>query len=151
MRRLILLAFSIMPLVMLSQEYLNNTTNIHGTTHELHLDGFLNEALWEEAQQFPFMEWRPDWGASDSLTTLFVTFDRDYLYVALDAKDPNPEKIIGRNLVRDGWYGDDYFAFQIDPNRTRKNAFIFSIYPTGSRYDDAIYNDNVPLGNAPST
>ncbi|WP_420401580.1 DUF5916 domain-containing protein [Flagellimonas sp.] len=151
MRRLIFLAFSIMPMVILSQDYLNSTTNIHGTTLDLHLDGFLNEALWEEAQQFPFMEWRPDWGASDSLTTLFVTFDKDYLYVAMDAKDPNPEKIIGRNLVRDGWYGDDYFAFQIDPNRTRKNAFIFSIYPTGSRYDDAIYNDNVPLGNAPST
>ncbi|WP_422349745.1 DUF5916 domain-containing protein [Flagellimonas sp.] len=151
MQRLFFLALFIAPMVMLSQDYLNNTTNIHGTNHELHLDGFLNETLWEEAQQFPFMEWRPDWGASDSLTTLFVTFDKDYLYVALDAKDPNPEMIIGRNLVRDGWYGDDYFAFQIDPNRTRKNALIFSIYPTGSRYDDAIYNDNVPLGNAPST
>ncbi|MCL6266809.1 DUF5916 domain-containing protein [Flagellimonas myxillae] len=151
MRKLIFLSLFIAPMVMLSQDYLNSITDIHGTTDELLLDGFLNEALWEEAQRFPFTEWRPDWGAPDSLTTLFVTFDKDYLYVALDAKDPNPEKIIGRNLVRDGWYGDDYFAFQIDPNRTRKNALIFSIYPTGSRYDDAIYNDNVPLGNAPST
>lgn len=151
MRRLIFLILSISPIVLSAQDYLNSTEDIHATTHKLNLDGFLNEVLWEEAQSFPFMEWRPDWGAPDSLTTLFVTFDKDYLYVALDANDPNPDKIIGRNLVRDGWYGDDYFAFQIDPNRTRKNAFIFSIYPTGSRYDDAIYNDNVPLGNAPST
>ena len=151
MRNLIFLAICIVPVVLFSQDYLNNTDNIHGTTHKLNLDGFLKEPLWKDAQSFPFMEWSPDWGSTDSLTTLFVTFDKDYLYVALDAKDPNPDKIIGRNLVRDGWYGDDYFAFQIDPNRTRKNAFIFSIYPTGSRYDDAIYNDNVPLGNAPST
>lgn len=139
------------PIMLLGQEYLNSTENIHATTKKLELDGFINEELWKEAKRFPFMEWRPDWGKNDSLSTLFVTFDDDYLYVALDAKDPNPDKIIARNLVRDGWYGDDYFAFQIDPNRTRKNAFIFSIYPTGSRYDDAIYNDNVPLGNAPST
>lgn len=151
MRRLIFLVLSIAPTVLQSQDYLNSPENIHGTTHKLNLDGFLQEDLWEEAQSFSFMEWSPDWGAPDSLTTLYVTFDKDYLYVALDAKDANPDKIIGRNLVRDGWYGDDYFAFQIDPNRTRKNAFIFSIYPTGSRYDGAIYNDNVPLGNAPST
>ncbi|MEM9648105.1 MAG: DUF5916 domain-containing protein [Bacteroidota bacterium] len=151
MRNLITLALGFIPLLLLSQEYLNTTTDIHGTTEELVLDGFLNEELWKQAQQFPFTEWRPEWGKKDSLSTLFVTFDEDYLYVGLDAKDPNPEQIIGRNLVRDGWYGDDYFAFQIDPNRTKKNALIFSIYPTGSRYDDAIYNDNVPLGNAPST
>ena len=130
-----------------AQEYLNDVETISGTDHILNLDGFLNESLWEDAKSFPFVEWRPDWGAKDTLTTIFITFDEDYLYVGLDAKDPHPEKIISRNLVRDGWYGDDYFAFQIDPNQTRKNAFIFSIYPSGSRYDDAIYNDNVPLGN----
>lgn len=134
-----------------SQEYLNNTESIHKTNEQLTLDGLLSEPLWSNAKSFPFIEWRPDWGKPDSLTTLFITFDDDYLYVALDAKDPHPEKIISRNLVRDGWYGDDYFAFQIDPNSTKKNAFVFSIYPSGSRYDDAIYNDNVPLGNAPST
>lgn len=134
-----------------SQEYLNNVESIHKTNEQLTLDGLLSEPLWSDAKSFPFIEWRPDWSKPDSLTTLFITFDNDYLYVALDAKDPHPEKIISRNLVRDGWYGDDYFAFQIDPNSTKKNAFVFSIYPSGSRYDDAIYNDNVPLGNAPST
>ncbi|WP_420603343.1 DUF5916 domain-containing protein [Flagellimonas sp.] len=151
MRFLNQILFLLVPTILFSQEYLNSIESIHGTEKQLDLDGFLNEVLWKDAQSFPFMEWQPDWGTPDSLTTLFITFDDDYLYVGLDAKDPNPDKIISRNLVRDGWYGDDYFAFQIDPNRTRKNAFIFSIYPSGSRYDDAIYNDNVPLGNAPST
>ncbi|MGW9684747.1 DUF5916 domain-containing protein [Flagellimonas sp. 2504JD1-5] len=151
MRFLNQILFLLVPTILFSQEYLNSIESIHGTKGQLHLDGFLNEPLWKDAQKFPFMEWQPDWGVADSLTTLFITFDDDYLYVGLNANDPNPDKIISRNLVRDGWYGDDYFAFQIDPNRTRKNAFIFSIYPSGSRYDDAIYNDNVPLGNAPST
>lgn len=150
MRYLAATLFLLVQTFLFSQDYLNSIENIHGTKEKLILDGFLDETLWKDAQSFPFIEWRPDWGTSDSLTTLFITFDDDFLYVGLDAKDPNPDKIISRNLVRDGWYGDDYFAFQIDPNRTRKNALIFSIYPSGSRYDDAIYNDNVPLGNAPS-
>lgn len=150
MRYLAATLFLLVQTFLFSQDYLNSIENIHGTKEKLILDGFLDEILWKDAQSFPFIEWRPDWGTVDSLTTLFITFDDDFLYVGLDAKDPNPDKIISRNLVRDGWYGDDYFAFQIDPNRTRKNALIFSIYPSGSRYDDAIYNDNVPLGNAPS-
>ncbi|UII81415.1 DUF5916 domain-containing protein [Flagellimonas sp. CMM7] len=150
MRNVIIITF-LVHTGLFSQEYLNTIESIHKTNEQLTLDGLLNETLWSGAKSFPFIEWRTDWGKPDSLTTLFITFDDDYLYVALDAKDPHPEKIISRNLVRDGWYGDDYFAFQIDPNSTKKNAFVFSIYPSGSRYDDAIYNDNVPLGNAPST
>ncbi len=149
--RNILIVFFLVHVGLFSQEYLNSIESIHKTNEQLVLDGFLNDPLWRKAKSFPFTEWRPDWGKSDSLTTLFITFNDDYLYVGLDAKDPHPEKIISRNLVRDGWYGDDYFAFQIDPNSTKKNALVFSIYPSGSRYDNAIYNDNVPLGNAPST
>nr|WP_299382434.1 DUF5916 domain-containing protein [Allomuricauda sp.] len=151
MQKFIWALMPLLPWLSFGQQYLDSTHDINATSKTLTLDGKLDEALWQDAQRFPFMEWRPSWGEQDSLTILLVTFDADYLYVGMDAKDPFPEKIIGRNLVRDGWYGDDYFAFQIDPNRTRKNAFIFSIYPTGSRYDDAIYNDNVPLGNASST
>ncbi len=134
-----------------SQDYLNHTTVIEKTSLAVTLDGVLNDPLWKSATSFPFTEWRPNWGVKDSLTTLYVTFDDNYLYVGLDAKDPNPEQIIRRNLVRDGWYGDDYFAFQIDPNRTQKNAVVFSIYPSGSRYDSAIFNDNVPLGRSAGT
>nr|WP_299343476.1 DUF5916 domain-containing protein [Allomuricauda sp.] len=141
-----LLVFS--SVLCIAQEYLNSVETIEKTNHELQFDGFLKEPLWENAKQFPFMEWRPDWGKADSLTTLYITFDDDYLYVALDAKVSSPEKIIARNLIRDGWYGDDYFAFQIDPNRTKKNAFVFSIYPTGARYDMAIANNNIPLGRS---
>lgn len=149
--RYISIVFILIHTGLFSQAYLTHTENILKTNEQLILDGVLDEPLWERAKNFPFMEWQPDWGKPDSLTILYVTFDDQYLYVGLDAKDPHPDKIISRNLVRDGWYGDDYFAFQIDPNSTKKNALIFSIYPSGSRYDDAIYNDNVPLGNAPST
>ncbi len=149
MRHLLLLSFLLLSIPhVFAQEYLKSSETIQKTNASLVLDGRLNEVLWETAKPFPFMEWRPNWGAKDSLTTLYITFDDNYLYVGLDAKDPNPEKIIGRNLIRDGWYGDDYFAFQIDPNRTQKNAFVFSIYPTGARYDMSIANNNIPLGRA---
>ncbi len=131
-----------------AQTYLDTVKRIQKTDKALVLDGFLDETLWKEAANFGFMEWRPDWGKRDSLTTFYITFDNRYLYVGLDAKDSQPNKIINRNLIRDGWYGDDFFAFQIDPNRTQKNAFVFSIYPSGARYDMAIANNNIPLGRS---
>ncbi len=121
---------------------------IKKTDKEFFLDGFLNDDIWKDATQFSFSEFNPNWGKKDSLTKMYVTFDDTYLYVGLDAKDPNPEKIINRNLIRDGWYGDDFFSFHIDPNLTKTSSLVFSIYPSGSRYDMSISNDGVPLGNS---
>lgn len=136
-----------------AQEYLETNENIYKTDKKLVLDGLLSEDLWLDAQQFQFTEFSPSWGQKDSLTTLFITFDDNFLYFGFDAKDRHPEKIVRRTLVRDAYYGDDYTTVYVDPNRTGKNAFLLSVYASGARLDHAIYNDNVPLGrssNGPS-
>ena len=126
----------------------NEKIIIKKSNKEFLLDGFLNDPIWNDATSFSFSEFSPNWGKKDSLTTMYVVFDASNIYVGLIAKEPLPEKIIDRNLIRDGWYGDDFFTFHIDPNLTKTNALVFSIYPSGSRYDMSVSNDAIPLGKS---
>ncbi|MEO1448309.1 MAG: DUF5916 domain-containing protein [Bacteroidota bacterium] len=112
------------------------------------LDGALNDSVWKLATSFPFTEFAPNWKSPDSLTRMYLSFDDRNLYVAIRALEPNPKKIVNRSLIRDRWYGDDYLSFHIDPNRSRKRGFIFSVFPAGSKIDIAVSNDAIPLGNA---
>lgn len=121
---------------------------IKKTNSNIVLDGKLTNEEWGEHQIFSFLEFTPNWNQKDSLTTMRMTFDDDFVYLGVMANEPEPVKIINRNLLRDGWYGDDFIAFGIDPNRTKKNAVVFSIYPSGSRYDMSISNDGIPLGDS---
>ena len=126
----------------------NTPIVIHKTEQTFHLDGQLNDEIWEDAQSFHFTEFNPVWGKADSLTSMYVTFDDKNLYIAFQANEPQPQKIINRSLIRDRWYGDDYVSFHIDPNLTKVSSFVFSIFPLGSRFDMAVSNDAIPLGNS---
>ncbi|GAB4248402.1 MAG: hypothetical protein Tsb0034_27760 [Ekhidna sp.] len=131
-----------------AQEYLETRPTIESSNANIVIDGILDEGIWRNLTPFEYVQFRPDWGKADSLTQLFVTFDDQYLYVAAKCLYPEPEKIVARNLVRDGWKGDDWFTFHIDSYGDKQNAFVFSIYPLGSRYDMAISNDGIELGKS---
>ncbi|WP_353779988.1 DUF5916 domain-containing protein [Winogradskyella sp. 3972H.M.0a.05] len=125
-----------------------NPIVIPKTNGTLVLDGQLTEPFWFEIEPLRFSEYRPNAGVTDSLTTMYVTYDTDNLIIGFIAKDAAPDQIISRCLLRDKWYGDDYVSFHIDPNDTDQNGFVFSVYPPGSRFDMAVSNDAVPLGNS---
>ncbi|WP_109851690.1 DUF5916 domain-containing protein [Aquimarina sp. AU58] len=126
----------------------NTEIIIKKTNSKIILDGYVNDEEWKGNHTFLFHEFTPNWNQKDSLTTVQITFDDSFIYLGVHAKEPEPDKIINRNLLRDGWYGDDFIAFGIDPNQTKKNALVFSIYPSGSRYDMSISNDGIPLGDS---
>ncbi|MBG6131222.1 hypothetical protein IWQ47_002910 [Aquimarina sp. EL_43] len=126
----------------------NTEIIIKKTNSKIILDGYVSDEEWKGNHTFLFHEFTPNWNQKDSLTTVQITFDDNFIYLGVHAKEPEPDKIINRNLLRDGWYGDDFIAFGIDPNQTKKNALVFSIYPSGSRYDMSISNDGIPLGDS---
>jgi hypothetical protein len=96
-----------------------------------------------------FTTFRPVWGGPPSeKTEMLVGYDDEFLYVAGRCYTRDSNTLVIRNLVRDGWRGDDWMTFHIDNTFDRQNALIFSIYPMGSRYDAAIGNDGVDLGVA---
>jgi hypothetical protein len=113
------------------------------------LDGLSEEPLWDQAYSVPFIVYRPVWGMEPSETTeLLVTYDESYLYIAGRCYMKDVNTLVARNLVRDGWRGDDWMTFHVDSRFDRQNALVFSIYPLGSRYDAAVSNDAVDLGTS---
>lgn len=122
---------------------------IKKATNSIQLDGYSNETAWAEATSFPFIVTDPVWGqAPTERTELYLTYDDEYLYAAGRCFTKDSSQIIARTLVRDGYRGDDWMTLHIDSRFDKQNAFVFSVYPLGSRYDMATSNDAVELGNA---
>ncbi len=146
---LLLVLFFLSKLIAQDLNYLDRRFTILPLgANEIELNGRLDEPVWKERNPFRYIEFRPDWGQEDNLTQMWVTFDDRYLYVAARCLYPDVDKIVNRNLVRDDWKGDDWFTFHIDSYGDQQNALVFSMYPSGSRYDMAISNDGIELGNS---
>ncbi len=132
-----------------SLTYLNQPPlTINRLQGEVILDGKVVESAWQSIESFDYIMFRPDWGKPHSLTQLKVGFDDRHLYVAAILRDSLASPVVSRNLVRDGWNGDDWFTFHIDAANSKQNAAVFSIYPSGSRYDMVVSNDAVELGSS---
>jgi hypothetical protein len=113
------------------------------------LDGASDEPAWQNVPPLPFITFLPVWGAEPTeRTELRVAYDDDFLYAAGRCYTKDSATIVARNLVRDGYRGDDWMTIHIDSRFDRQNAFVFSVYPLGSRYDMATSNDAVQLGNS---
>lgn len=128
--------------------YQENPMTITKTSEAITIDGQLDESIWQSLTFFQFIQFQPNWGRPDTLTQLLVTFDDNNLYVGAICRFPDATAIVSRNLVRDGWKGDDWFTFHIDSYGDKQNALVFSIYPLSSRFDLATSNDGIPLGNS---
>lgn len=113
------------------------------------VDGLSNEPAWLAIPSMPFVVLEPVWGSTpNERTELRLTYDDSFLYIAGRCFTKDSSTIIARNLVRDGYRGDDWMTIHFDSRFDRQNAFVFSIYPLGSRYDMATSNDAVELGNS---
>jgi hypothetical protein len=113
------------------------------------IDGFVTEPAWQSIQPISFFLLQPVYGAAPTeKSELLITYDDKHLYVAARLFYHDSAAIIGRNYVRDGWRGDDWFGFDIDTRNDKQNALRFALYPFGTHYDMAISNDAVPLGNS---
>ncbi len=129
--------------------YLKDTIQISKTSSQVVFDGMSNENVWQNAYPMEFTTFRPVWGGVPSeKTEMLVTFDEDNLYIAGRCFTRDSNTLVIRNLVRDGWRGDDWMTFHIDNTFDKQNALVFSIYPMGSRYDAAVANDAVDLGTS---
>lgn len=101
------------------------------------IDGELTEAAWAAATSIPLIyEWQPGDNIPASLETIcLVTFDRERLYIAFRAKDPNPGDIRAHFADRDVPFLDDTVGFMIDTFNDRRRGYQFRINPRGVQMD----------------
>ena len=108
------------------------------------IDGIPNEDIWNKAEDpGPLIQTRPYPGAKPTEDTKFrVLFDSDYLYVAIWCYDSQPERIVAKEMARDGNVGkDDNVIIVLDTFHDLRNGYYFRFNPLGCRVDALITNN----------
>lgn len=113
------------------------------TDAEITIDGVVDEAAWAEAAVINVdIETRPGENTPASIKTVaYLIEDGKSLYVAFDAKDPEPEKIRAYLRDRDSAWNDDFVGIAIDTYGDERRAFEFFVNPLGVQMD--LTNDDV--------
>ncbi|WP_153799699.1 DUF5916 domain-containing protein [Foetidibacter luteolus] len=148
--RLLLLVFFFIPVAAATQNsFTDSALHIARLPGPVTIDGLSNETAWQQVPPIHLYVLEPVYGAKPADSTeILVAYDDRFLYVAARCYYRNSAAIVARNYVRDGWRGDDWFAFDIDANNDHQNAIRFALYPFGSHFDMAIGNDAVEMGSS---
>ncbi|MES1260339.1 MAG: DUF5916 domain-containing protein, partial [Acidobacteriota bacterium] len=105
------------------------------------IDGKIDDPAWADAPVIrDFTQVEPVEGAPPTeQTELLVTYDSDFLYIAIRCFDSQPELILGKQMQKDGnLNSDDSIEIAIDTFRDRRNGYQFQTSPAGARGDGLI-------------
>jgi hypothetical protein len=112
------------------------------TAEPVTVDGVLSESVWKTPGSGGFTQRDPrDGQPATEPTTVWVAFDKKYLYVAARLADSEPSKIVGRLGRRDEEVESDWFYFGVDPYHDRRSGYYFGVNPSGSILDGTLSND----------
>lgn len=109
---------------------------------EIEIDGVLSDGEWADAVQIELdIETHPAENQPAMVkTTVFVVEDGRNLFVAFDARDPNPLAIRAYLRDRDSAWEDDYVGIVLDTYNDERRAFQFYANPLGVQMDKT-HND----------
>ncbi len=111
----------------------------------LRVDGRLDDPLYTLAQPTSgFVQTEPSGGApATERTDVWLSFDRDNVYVTMRAWESEPERMIVNEMRRDGTNitQNENVAFVLDTFHDRRNGIVFNINPIGGRMDGQISNE----------
>ena len=116
---------------------------VHRTADPIRVDGDLSDPGWKDAAVIDqFWETQPGDNIPPKVTTrAFIAYDAKYLYIGIDARDPDPSKIRAPYVDRDQILGtDDNIAVFLDTRNDRKAAVELRVNPRGIQ-GDASWND----------
>lgn len=117
--------------------------NINRINSPIVIDAVIDESAWAEVEPFPMTVYQPVYGGTQSNETLIrVGYDEEYIYVAGELYDSDPDRIVANTLYRDRYSGDETFAIILDSYNDNENAKWFFVTPTGVRIDMQVSNDS---------
>src|SRR3954454_16814751 len=107
------------------------------------VDGELSDAIWHTATPISgFLQRDPHEGAPPSFETeARVAYDATALYVAVDAFDPEPNRIVGIRTRRDEDSPSDWISVVVDSFHDHRSGYQFAVNPAGVKQDAYWYND----------
>src|SRR4051812_21769009 len=109
----------------------------------IRVNGELNDAAWQAAvPTTQFLQRDPKEGAEPSFKTeARVAYDATALYIAVQAFDPEPQRIVGIRTRRDEDSPSDWISVVVDSFHDRRSGYEFAVNPAGVKQDSYWYND----------
>jgi len=113
------------------------TRSIVRATVPAKIDGVLDDEIWKTAVRIPLeYEWSPGDNIKAPVETMsYVAFDDGHIYIAFDARDPEPGRIRAHLDDRDLPFQDDSVGFFLDTFNDGRRGFQFRINPLGVQMD----------------
>jgi hypothetical protein len=109
----------------------------------IRVDGELTEDVWQKAPVIDeFLQRDPSEGAAPTFKTeARVAYDTTALYVAVQAFDAQPQRILGFRTRRDEGSPSDWIRVMVDSFHDRRSAYEFAVNPAGVKQDTYWFND----------
>ena len=111
---------------------------VTSTSGPISIDGSLSEAAWASAPKIgDLIQRQPDTGQPPTeRTEVTLLRDEDNLYVGIRAYDAEPDRIVGKQMIRDASLNaDDRIEIVLDTFRDQRSAFYFATNPAGALVD----------------
>ncbi len=107
------------------------------TTDRIHIDGILDEAVWQLAPVAgDFVQRQPNPGAPSAFRSeVRLAYDDEALFVGALLFDPHPDSIFSEMSERDQFGNADWFGIFIDAYQDGQNGFGFAVTPAGIEKD----------------
>ena len=107
------------------------------------LDGVLTDEVWRRAPVITGFKQRDprDGEPATFETEARVAYDSTAMYVAVQALDPEPSRVVGIRTRRDEESPSDWIRVIVDSFHDRRSAFEFAVNPAGVKQDGYWYND----------
>jgi len=117
--------------------------SLSSTQSPIKIDGILDEAAWDQATRIPVdIETEPGENIPARVETfVYVVENGVNLYVAFDARDPDPGAIRAFLRDRDSAWNDDFVGIVLDTYNDERRAFEFFVNALGVQMD--LTNDDV--------
>lgn len=115
----------------------NVQINIQKTSSFPKIDGFLEESFWGSITPLKdFVQYDPYNGKPPSEKTfVYLTYDKDNLYIAFNCLDSQSEKIKADLTPRERFRFNDYVSVIIDTFFDKRNYYSFVLNPKGVQKD----------------
>jgi hypothetical protein len=135
--------YAVITVLFAHQPALANIASLPNTDEAVTIDGVLDEDAWKYATQIRIdTETNPGENIPARVVTVaYLIEDGEKLYVAFDARDPNPSAIRAYLQDRDTAWNDDFVGIVLDTYNDERRAFEFFANPLGVQMD--LTNDDV--------
>ena len=109
---------------------------IHRAESAPEIDGRLDDDVWRTASIVDdFHQTQPSDGAAPTeMTVVRVAYDDEYLYIAADLRDSDPQAIRATQMIQGKvFFSDDRFWVTLDSFNNKRNDYFFQVNANGVR------------------